>query len=119
MAIVERERVKTILAITSYDYDDRIDVFIPQVEADYLSIRGKDFDVDSNDEIVYPNNAEVTASLMIGYLLSTTQFGGSGISDKQSESIGSYSYTRAASSDLYNGYPRSIVSRIERWASPK
>ena len=45
MAITTRDRVKAILGITTTDHDDRIDALIPQVEDDYVQIRGKPFDV--------------------------------------------------------------------------
>lgn len=111
--------MKTVLGITGSTYDARIDFFIPQVEADFLNIRGIAYDIDSNDDIDYPDNAEVVAAFMVGYLLTATQFGGAGMSDKQSESIGSYSYSTRASDDYIYGYPKSIISRIERWHNPK
>ena len=119
MAITTVSNVKLILGITVPTHDTRIAFFIPQVETDFLGIRGVDFDEDSNDDIVYPANAEVIAAQMIGYLLTSTQFGGTGMNDKTSESIGSYSYSKAGASDFLYGYPKSIVFRIERWVNPK
>lgn len=119
MAITTVSDVKSILNITVPTYDARIAIFIPQVEEDFLNIRGIDFDVDSNDIIEYPANANVIAAMMIGYQLTSTQFGGSGMSDKTSESIGSYSYTKHSAMELYKGYPRSIVGRIDQWHAPR
>jgi hypothetical protein len=114
MPIVTRRTVKEFLGITDDVNNDQIDRLIPQVEADFQIIRKKDFDIDSNDDIDYPDNAEFVASQMIGYLLVTSPFTSGTYSDKKSESIGSYSYTRNDEEQMINGYPKSIVGRIEK-----
>ena len=121
MAIVTRRTVKEILNITSDDYNTRIDQFIPIVEEQYLVIRNREWDYDSNDDIEYPYGSEFTASQMIGFLLKQSDFSTSGTySDKKSESIGSYSYTRGSEKgQMINGYPYWIVGSIERFASLK
>ena len=119
MAIVTRSTVKKYLQITSSQYDELIDSFIPAVEADFLIIRGIDFDIDSNDDIEYPDNAEFVASQMIGYMLKSSKFDANNYSQMKSESIGDYSYTRGGREDMLNGYPLSIVNRIERYHNPK
>jgi hypothetical protein len=112
MAIVTRDEVKTFLQISDTSKDTLIDSLIPQVEADFLIIRNKAFDEDSNDVIEYPDNCELVASQMIGFhMTSMAQSGGA----FQSESIGSYSYTAKGSEDNILGYPKQIVSRIERY----
>lgn len=115
MAIVTRKFIKEVLGITGTTYDSRIDLFIPHVEADFESIRGIPFDEDSNDVIEYPENAELISAQMVAYLLKTTSFTEDAYSDKQSESIGSYSYTRKGGSDMLKGYPKSIVGKIEQY----
>lgn len=115
MAIVTRNFTKQVLGITSSTYDTQIDLFIPHVEADFLRIRGVAFDLDSNDDIDYPDNAELISAQMIGYLLKTTGFNSGTYSDKMSESIGSYSYSRGGKVESLMGYPLSIVGRIERY----
>jgi hypothetical protein len=115
MAIVTRNTVKKFLQITVSTYDDLIDSFIIMVEADYEKIRGVDFDVDSSDVIQYPEGAELIASQMVGYLLNSTPLANQ--SDKKSESIGTYSYTR--DDKMLEGYPKSIVGRIVRYFDPK
>lgn len=118
--IITRRTVKEILQITSTTYDSIIDMFIPQVEADFKLIQGRDYEYDSNDDIDYPDNAELIASQMIGFLLQTTSLTSGTYSDKKSESIGSYSYSRGDSkSDYLFGYPRHIVGRIERYVGLK
>lgn len=120
MAIVTLRTVKEILQITDDTYNSLIDMFIPQVEADFQLIQGRDFDYDSNDDIEYPDNAELIAAQMIGFLIQTTKFTSGTYTDKTSESIGGYSYTRGNSrSDFIFGYPRHIVGRIERFVSLK
>lgn len=117
MAIVTRNFVKEALGITGTTYDTRIDLFIPHVEADFESIRGIPFDEDSNDEIYYPENAELIATQMIAYLIKTMSLSSGVFSEMQSESIGSYSYSKKAGTDMLMGYPKSIVGRIERYQS--
>jgi hypothetical protein len=109
MPIVTRETAKTFLGITDTSKDAQIDLLIPAVENDYLLIRGLPFNVDSNDDPIvdYPENSEVVASQMIGYQLANLSPG------MQSEKIGSYSYTR--DEKIIDGYPKSIVNRIERF----
>ena len=119
MAIVTRTTVKNILNITSTTYDARIDLLIPHVEAEFLAIRGVAFDIDSNDDTEYPENAELISSWMVGYLLKKSDFTSDAFSDKKSESIGSYSYSRGGAEDNIMGYPKSIVGGIERYHNPK
>ena len=119
MAIVTRKTVKKYLRITSSEYDAIIDTYIPVVERDFEAIRGLDFDEDSNDVIEYPENAEMIAAQMIAYLIQTTSLNSGSYSDKSSESIGSYSYSRKMGADMIMGYPASIVGRIERYHNPK
>ena len=113
--ITDKVTVKLFLGITSTTYDELIESYIPQVEADFLKIRGVDWDEDSNDNIEYPDNADLICAQMIGYLLATNPFNSANYGNKMSESIGSYSYSKMASSDMMSGYPKLIVSRIDRY----
>jgi len=113
MAIVDLDTVKLFLQISGTNKDVLIEALIPQVEADFLKIRNKAFDEDSNDDIEYPDGSELIASQMVGYHMdSSMKTGGS----KKSESIGSYSYTRDSESGVL-GYPKAITDRIERYHS--
>jgi len=118
--IVSRETAKAYLGITDTTYDTKIDLLIPVVEQTYLDIRNVPFETDPTGEVtVYPAGSDITASEMIGYKLSTSTFSMStpfGVG-KASESIDSYSvsYTGNASADMFNGYPKGIVSGIVRY----
>ena len=100
------------MGITDSTYDARIDLLIPHIEADFEAIREASFEEDSNDDIIYPDNAERIASEMIAYKISTVGLNNGQYNDKQSESIGGYSYTRGK---YINGYPEHIVSGIEKY----
>ena len=113
MAIITRAKAKTLLQITDTLKDDLIDALIPQVEADYLLIRNRAFDEDSNDDIDYPDNAELVAAQMIGFLMTDMAKSGGAF---KSESIGKYSYT---SSEMVAGYPKTITSRIDKYVGSK
>ena len=115
--ITSLAKVKRFLQITSKDYDVLITSLISQVEADYEKIRGRDFDVDSNDIIDYPDGSDFISAQMIGYLIQTGSLENYG--NKKSESIGGYSYSKFDKADMLYGYPRSIVSRIERFVGLK
>ena len=121
MAIVTRDEVKKFLQITTSTYDDLIDAFIPQAEADFLLIRGIPFDEDSSDNIVYPENASLVASQMVGYLINTSKLPSSVLNDKTSESIGSYSYSKSGQGGgtMFKGYPTAITGKIEQKQSAK
>ena len=56
---------------------------------------------------------------MVGYLIQTTGLSNGVYSDKMSESIGSYSYTKKANEDMLGGYPKAITGKIERYQSTK
>ena len=107
MAITTLSTVKTILGYTDTSKDALISLYIPKVEADYLNIRGTEF-ATVNDATVYPDGADVTAALMIGYLLKAKH-------GLQSESIGNYSYSNESTDKQICGYPKSIVGTIKRY----
>lgn len=111
--IVTLEQVKMFLQITGDAKDDLIEALIPEVEADYLLIRNREFDDDSNDDIEYPAGSALVAAQMIGFLMSDMMKSGGVV---KSESIGSYSWT---ADDLVNGYPKAIVRRIKRYINAK
>jgi hypothetical protein len=106
--ITSLEKVKIVLGITGTSYDNLITELIPLVEDDYLAIRRKDFDLDDDDEIVYPVGSENTAIQMVGYQMSMQ-----GINGVQSESLGSHSITYESANGI--GYPNRITDKIRRY----
>ena len=107
MAITTLTTVKTVLGYADTTKDALISLYIPKVEADYLNIRGVEF-ATVNDVTAYPDGADITAALMIGYLLKAKH-------GLQSESIGSYSYSAEGTDKQIGGYPKSIVGTIKRY----
>ena len=110
MAITTIDEVKTFLGITGNSQDARINLIIPTVEADYLAIRNKNFEEDSNGEI-YPDGANITACQMVGFMLTYESKTGNRF---QSESIGKWS---RSNSDMFMGYPIAITEKIKRYLS--
>lgn len=108
--ITDLETVKSFLVINDTANDARIDLLIPRVEADYLSIRGKAFDLDTNGDTVYPEGSDSVASEMIGYLLNK-KYG------VKIESLADFHQT-FEDATLF-GYPKSIVGSIKRYLSFK
>lgn len=91
------------------ELDYRIDAVQPSAEVDYLIIRGKAYDEDSDGNTVYPADYKNTLAEMVCYVLGLGQFQGrgktsAGVSDR------SQSYEHKV-----NGYPVSIISRIEKF----
>ncbi|MBS3945332.1 MAG: phage head-tail connector protein [Melioribacter sp.] len=82
-----------------------IKTLIPEIEGDYKRIRNRDFDVDENNNIQYPEGSKLTAALMIGYILSK-QYG------IQSQTISKYSQTNEVT---VSGYPKGITDRISKY----
>jgi hypothetical protein len=116
MAITTLSEVKTFLQIPATDTskDVLIEALIPQVEADFLIIRNAPFDLDTDEvTILYPDNAELVASQMIGYMMTQAMSTGGGF---KSESIGSYSYSL---NDTVGVYPKSITGRITKFVGSK
>lgn len=106
--IVDRDTVKLILQIDTDRQDALIDVLIPQVEAQYEEIRNLPFAVDEHGDAVYPPDAALTASLMVGHYLQAPRIA----SGLQSQSLGDYSYTEfAQTGDL----PEKITRRIRKY----
>ncbi len=110
MAITTQAKVKTILGLDT-TYNTLIDSLIPMIEADYLRIRNKDFDVDVNNNTIYPVGAELTAIQMISYQIQK----GSHKSAIISENFGDYSVSYSQSES--EGYPSSLTSKIKRYVS--
>ena len=108
--IITLDEYKTITGISDDSQNQKLMAIIALVEEDYLSIRGKPFDVDSNGNIVYPSGAKMTAAEMISYKLMTIK----GNVGTESETIGDY--TVGYSSELLEGYPKSTVQKIKRYA---
>lgn len=109
MAIVSTDDVKTFLRIDHEDDDALIDALIPQVEDHYREIRGASFEEDDDGNTVYPRGSELTAALMVGYQMDRVK----GSLDMESESLGDYSYSRAATGDTE--YPAHIIGNIRRY----
>ena len=107
MPITTKEIVKKLLAITDTNMDDRISALIPMVEAHYLNIRRKPWDLDESGNIVYPIGAEFTAIQMISYNLKMLR--------KQhlsSESLGDYSESFIVPT---SAYPQAIMCTIKQY----
>jgi hypothetical protein len=100
------------MGLTDNTSDRLINFLIPKVEEDYERIRNCPFDEDSND-IIYPDGSELVAIQMIAFQMQQQQRVGAGF---QSESIGSYSYTKEK---LIGGYPESITNKIKRYVSSR
>lgn len=114
MAITNLENVKTILGITSSVTDSYINALIPMVEADYLLIRNKPFDLDADGiTVIYPLGSEMTAIRMIAYLLSLKEDGNMG-EGVQSETISRYSVLYSDKSAAF-AYPTNITGMIQRF----
>ena len=114
MAITNLENVKTILGITSSVTDSYITALIPMVEADYILIRNKPFDLDIDGiTVIYPLGSEMTAIRMIAYLLSLRENGNMG-EGVQSETISRYSVTYSDKASTF-AYPNSITGMIQRF----
>ncbi len=178
MAITTLAAVKTVLGLTTTAQDTLITALIPQVEADYLAIRNREFDTEVEGErlgvgdgvnktftlqhvpiitdtevlyiaglatsevytinnttgvivftnapadgsrvaadyeaqdIIYPENAAFTAAKMIGWHLQSQK--SIGVS---SESLGDHSVSYTNEAHFVQGYPKSIVGAIKRYAS--
>lgn len=111
--IVTREKVKAILRIPDASTDELIDTLIPIIEEQYEEIRNAPFDVDEDENTVYPKGSELTAALMVGYQLNAMRNAGG----MTSESLGDYSYTRAETGGLE--YPAQIIGGIRRFVGVK
>lgn len=109
MAITSLVNVKLILNISDNSQDSLITALIPMIEADYLSIREVPFDIDANDDIVYPDGAELTAIAMLGYRLNTISREGLA---GESHPIYSLTYHKGT----LTGYPDNITRGIKRYA---
>lgn len=107
--IITVEKFKSLTGTKNNLLDDQIAELIPAVEDDYLAIRGKSFDTAEDGSIVYPAGAVMTVAEMISYKLLTLpgRVGASG------ESISDYSVS--LDTDLIHGYPKGIVTKIDRY----
>jgi len=107
--ITDLATVKTVLGITDTTQDALIALYIPLVEESYLDIRNIPFKLDTDGTtIIYPDGANVTASLMVGFKLGQKADGRT----LSSESIDSYS----ASWEKIDGkYPKSVTADIKQY----
>ncbi len=100
-----------VLGKVPHSQDDaQIEALIPLVEADYLTIRGRDFDTDDNGQTVYPEGIKLTLAEMISFKMQSLA-GNVGTSAERS---GSYSHTYDTERTM--GYPAYIVKKIRRFA---
>lgn len=113
MAITTLAAVKSYLGIADTSKDVQITALIPYVEQVYLDIRNAPWELNDQGAIVYPSGSDVTAADMIGYKLTHTYTGSD--SDLQSETIGSYSYSKDTGSARFKGFPSNIVSSIKKY----
>ncbi len=109
MAITTLARVKTYLGLTNTTKDALITMLIPLVEADYLRIRNKAFDLDDDDDIVYPTGSELTAIKMVAYHLMDAEENDGVSSAIKSESLSRHSITY---NELKDSYPPGIIGSI-------
>jgi hypothetical protein len=113
MAIITREEYKQLSNTTDTSLDSMIDLLVPIIEEDFLTIRGAPFELDKDEKKIYPPGAVFTAKLMLDWLLSPESkkalTGG-----KKSETIGKYSYS-LQEIDGASGYPKAIIGRIETY----
>jgi len=109
MSITTLEQVKTMLGIEQGNTkkDAAITALIPEVEKDYLAIRNKPFELDDDENIIYPSGAPVTAAKMVMYHLNSGRRTGF-----SSEKLGDWA---AVMEDTIGGYPRNVVSGITRY----
>lgn len=111
MAIINLLEYKALAGIIDDDsQDEQIEQLIPQIESDYLMIRGADFETDDEDATIYPTGAKLTAAEMLSYKLQTIK-GNVGTS---SEGTSKYSHTYDFRKT--RGYPTYIVSKIRSFA---
>lgn len=132
MAIVTIDFIKDYFNIAGSELDNRIAFFIPIVEANYLEIRNKAFEVEAGESdesleeyIIYPANSEEVAAQMVMYKIKSTSSvvvtGTTVVAGKEvkSESWGdhsiSYIESLIFSSELRFNYPTNIVSQIKRY----
>lgn len=87
--------------------DKRIDLFIRRAEQDYLKIRGRAFDLDEDDDIIYPDGADLVAAEMVCYLLGVYEGRGT---DSEGAAGMSKSYEKKIA-----GYPVSVVGQIDKY----
>jgi len=113
--ITTLETTKIILGISDASKDALITLYIPKVEADYLNIRNKAFDLDTDGiTIIYPSGSDITASQMIGYQIAVIEEDGRQLSSESDLSY-SVSYNNTSTSISF-GYPNSIIQSIERFS---
>ncbi len=106
-------RVKLALGIEGTDQDNYLNLLIELVEADYLNIRNKPFDLDDEGKTVYPDGAESVAIRMISYHLTVCT--DAGIVASESLSRHSRSYQAHSGSGASAFYPVTITGGIKRY----
>lgn len=108
--IITVEQYKSLTGRTGNEDDIQISSLINVVESDFLRIRGKAFDTDEDENIIYPEGSMMAAAEMVGYKLLTLR----GNVGSSYEMIGNYSIS--LSTDLLFGYPKSTIQKIQRYA---
>ena len=108
--MITLDEYKAIAGLKDTSKDSQIELLIPLVEDDYLSIRNKDWDRAEDGSISYPKGSKLTAAEMITYRLSTIP----GSVGYASETVGDYSMG-FDTHDMLHGYPRHIITKIRRY----
>ena len=98
MAFITTDEVKTLLKITDNSKDDLIDTLLPMVQDDISTYC---------NTTTFLNGMKPVSALMVNYLMSANENTG-----KQSETIGTYSYSSASAK---NGYPDFIYSTLDKY----
>ncbi len=89
--------------------DALVTLYIDKAENTYLKIRGIAFELDDDDNTVYPDGSDITAAEMVCYLLGYGEFDGRG---NESENLGGLNQR---SDKKVFGFPISIVGDIVQY----
>jgi hypothetical protein len=105
MAVITLTETKLLLGITDTTKDALITALIPMVEADIIEYTNRQW-TDGPDEPIWPIWMKPAAARMINYLMSSQSKNG-----LTSESIGTYSYTKAQD---VGGYPMGLWQPFDK-----
>lgn len=113
MAVITLAEAKTLLQITDTTKDALITALIPIIEDEIREYTNQEW-TDAPDTPIWQNWMKLPVSRMIGFNLNKNA--GNGL---RSESIGTYSYTKAAMSGSYpteimNAFDKVKVARIQQ-----
>jgi hypothetical protein len=105
MAVITLNEIKLLLGIADTSKDALITALIPMVEADIIEYTNRQW-TDGPDEPIWPIWMKPAAARMINWLMSAQSFNG-----LTSESIGTYSYTKAQD---VGGYPIGLWAPFDK-----